>query len=117
KEEKELYYSFTSYMYPTTIFKYDIANGKSSVYKKPDIKIDPTQYESKQLFYPSKDGTEIPVIVTYKKGLPLNGKNPLMLYGYGGFNVSLSPAFSVSNLVFMENGGVYAVANIRGGGE
>lgn len=117
KEEKELYYSFTSYVYPTTIFRYDISSGKSSLYKKPDIKFDPEQYESRQLFYASKDGAQIPVIVTYKKGMELNGKNPLMLYGYGGFNVSLSPAFSVSNLVFMENGGVYAVANIRGGGE
>lgn len=117
RDEKEIYYSYTSYIYPTTIFKYDLASGKSAVYKKPVIKFDPTKYESKQLFYPSNDGTMVPMIVTYKKGLQLNGKNPLMLYGYGGFNVSLTPSFSVSNLVFMENGGVYAVANIRGGGE
>jgi prolyl oligopeptidase len=117
REEKEMYYSFTSYVYPPTIFKYEIASGKSEVYKKSGVNFDPTQYESKQLFYPSSDGTEIPVIITYKKGMQQNGKNPLMLYGYGGFNISLTPSFSVSNLVFMEAGGVYAVANIRGGGE
>jgi prolyl oligopeptidase len=116
-EEKELYYSFTSYVYPTTIFKYDISTGVSSIYKKPAIKFDPAQYESKQVFYTSKDGTKVPMIITYKKGISLSGNNPLMLYGYGGFNISLTPSFSVSNLVFMENGGIYAVANIRGGGE
>jgi len=118
KEDKELYYSFTSYVYPPTIFKYDIKTGKSEVYKKSGVKFDPEQYESKQVFYPSfPDGTSVPMIITYKKGLQLTGKNPVMLYGYGGFNVSLTPSFSVSNLVFMENGGVYAVANLRGGGE
>lgn len=117
RDEKELYYSYTSYVYPSTIFKYDIATGKSTLYKKPNVKFDPAQYESKQVFYTSKDGTKVPMIITYKKGLKLNGQNPTMLYGYGGFNVSLTPSFSVSNLVFMENGGVYAVANLRGGGE
>lgn len=117
QEDKEVYYSFTSYTFPTTIYKYDIASGKSSVYKKPAVQFDPSAYESKQVFYSSKDGTEIPMIITYKKGIQLNGKNPLMLYGYGGFNISLTPSFSVSNLVFMENGGIYVVANIRGGGE
>ena len=117
KEEKELYYSFTSYIYPSTIFKYDIGTGKSSVYKKPGIKFNPEEYESRQVFYTSSDGTRVPMIITHKKGLRYDGKNPLMLYGYGGFNVSLTPAFSVSNIVFMENGGIYAVANIRGGGE
>jgi len=117
REEKEIYFSFTSYIYPSTIFKYDLVTGKSVIYKKPAIKFDPSKFESKQLFYASKDGTSIPVIVTHKKGLKLDGKNPLMLYGYGGFNVSLTPSFSVSNLAFIENGGVYAVANIRGGGE
>ncbi|HTM64740.1 MAG TPA: prolyl oligopeptidase family serine peptidase [Flavipsychrobacter sp.] len=116
-DEKEVYYSFTSYVYPTTIFKYDINTSVSSIYKKPAIKFNPDQYESKQIFYTSKDGTRVPMIITYKKGMDLNGKNPLMLYGYGGFNISLSPSFSVSNLVFIENGGIYAVANIRGGGE
>jgi prolyl oligopeptidase len=115
--EKEVYYTYTSYVYPPTIFKYDIPTGKSTVYKKPGIKLDANQFESKQVFYPSIDGTVIPMIITYKKGLQLNGKNPVMLYGYGGFNISLSPSFSVSNVVFMENGGVYAVANLRGGGE
>lgn len=117
REEKELYYSYTSYVYPTTIFKYDIASGKSEVYKRPQVKFDPAGFESKQVFYPSKDGTMIPMILTHKKGVTPNGKNPVMLYGYGGFNVSLTPSFSVSNLVFMENGGIYAVANLRGGGE
>lgn len=117
KEEKELYYSYTSYVYPTTIFKYDIATGKSTLYKKPGVKFDPSLYESKQVFYTSKDGTKVPMIITYKKGMLKNGKNATMLYGYGGFNVSLTPSFSISNLVFMENGGVYAVANLRGGGE
>lgn len=118
KEDKELYYSFTSYIYPPTIFKYDIKTGKSELYKKSGVKFDPEQYESKQVFYVSyPDGTSVPMIITYKKGLKLTGKNPVLLYGYGGFNISLTPSFSVSNLAFMENGGVYAVANLRGGGE
>lgn len=116
-DEKETYYTYTSYVFPPTIFKYDLASGKSEVYKESGVKFDPKLYESKQLFYKSKDGEKIPMIVTYKKGVKLNGKNPTLLYGYGGFNVSLTPSFSVSNLVFMENGGVYAVANLRGGGE
>lgn len=117
REEKELYYSYTSYVYPSTIFKYDIATGKSEVYKRSQVKFDPALFESKQVFYTSKDGTKIPMILTYKKGTKMDGKNPTMLYGYGGFNISLTPSFSVSNLVFMENGGIYAVANLRGGGE
>ena len=116
-EDKELYYSFTSYIYPNTIFRYDVATGKSVVYKKPDVKFDPTKFESKQVFYNGVDGTVVPMIITHKKGMELNGKNPVMLYGYGGFNINVTPSFSISNLVFMENGGVYAVANIRGGGE
>lgn len=116
-DETELYYSYTSYVYPTTIFKYNIASGKTEVYKKAGVNFDPSQYESKQVFYKSADGEKVPMILTYKKGTVLNGKNPTLLYGYGGFNVSLTPSFSVSNLVFMENGGVYAVANLRGGGE
>lgn len=116
--EKELYYSFTSYVYPPTIFKYDIETGQSEVYKKSGVKFNPDEYESKQVFFASyPDGTEVPMIITYKKGTKLDGKNPLLLYGYGGFNISLTPSFSISNLVFMENGGIYAVANIRGGGE
>ena len=117
QEEQEVYYTFTSYVYPATIFKYDISTHKSTLYKKSGVKFNPEDYESKQVFYTSKDGTRIPMIITHKKGLQLNGKNPTMLYGYGGFNISLTPAFSVSNIVWLENGGVYAVPNLRGGGE
>ncbi|HEY1024166.1 MAG TPA: prolyl oligopeptidase family serine peptidase [Sphingobacteriaceae bacterium] len=117
KSENELYYTFTSYIYPATIFKYDIASGKSELYKKSGVKFDPSQYESKQVFFTSKDGTKVPMIITHKKGIELNGKNPTLLYGYGGFNVSLTPAFSTSNIVLLEQGGVYAVPNLRGGGE
>nr|WP_245770803.1 prolyl oligopeptidase family serine peptidase [Mucilaginibacter polytrichastri] len=117
KDEKELYYTFTSYVYPSTIFKYDIGTGKSTIYKKPNVQFDPALYESKQVFYKSKDGTSIPMIITYKKGMVLNGHNPTMLYAYGGFGVSLTPAFSTSNIVLLEHGGIYAVPNIRGGGE
>ncbi|MFP5040454.1 prolyl oligopeptidase family serine peptidase [Parasediminibacterium sp. JCM 36343] len=117
QKEKELYFSFTSYTYPSTIFKMDIATGKADVFKKPKVLFNPSDYESKQVFYPSKDGTKIPMIITYKKGLKLNGKNPTVLYGYGGFSISLTPAFSTANIVLLENGGVYAVPNLRGGGE
>lgn len=117
KSEKEIFYIFTSYVYPTTIFKYDPLTGKSEIYKKPGVIFDPAKYESKQVFYPSKDGTKIPMIITYKKGIQLNGKNPTVLYGYGGFNVSLTPAFSTATVVLLEQGGVYAVPNLRGGGE
>ncbi len=117
KEEKELYYTFTSYIYPPTIFKYDIASGKSEVFKKSGVQFDPSKYESKQVFYTSKDGTKIPMIITYKKGMEMNGKNPTLLYAYGGFNVSLTPAFSTSTIILLEQGGIYAVSNLRGGGE
>ncbi|MCD8740804.1 prolyl oligopeptidase family serine peptidase [Mucilaginibacter roseus] len=117
KEEKELYYTFTSYIYPATIFKYDIATGKSELYKKSGVQFNPDLYESKQVFYNSKDGTKIPMIITYKKGTVMNGKNPLLLYAYGGFNASMTPGFSTSNIVLLEHGGIYAVPNIRGGGE
>lgn len=117
EEETELYYSYTSYIYPPTIFKYNIETGESTLYKKSGVKFNPDIYESKQIFYPSTDGSLVPMILTYKKGVTLNGKNPTLLYGYGGFNISLTPSFSISNLVFMENGGIYVVANIRGGGE
>jgi prolyl oligopeptidase len=117
KEEKEIYYTFTSYTYPATIFKYDLGTGKSEIYKKSSVQFNPELYESKQLFYKSKDGTRIPIIITYKKGTPLNGKNPTLLYAYGGFGVSLTPAFSTSNIILLEQGGIYAVANLRGGGE
>jgi len=115
--EMETYYTYTSYVYPSTIFRYDIMTGKSELYKASGVKFDPKDYESKQLFYHSKDGERIPMIITYKKGMKLNGKNPMMLYGYGGFSISLTPAFSTSNMVFLEHGGIYAVANLRGGGE
>ena len=117
KDDKELYFNFTSYVYPSTIFKYNIENGQSEIYKKSGVQFDPTQYESKQVFYTSKDGTKIPMIITHKKGIALNGKNPTMLYAYGGFSVSLTPAFSTSNIVLLEQGGIYAVPNLRGGGE
>ena len=117
KEEKELYYSFTNYVTPGSIYKYDIENGTSELYRKPEIDFNPENYESKQVFYASKDGTKVPMIITHKKGLELNGKNPTILYGYGGFNVSLTPSFSIANAVWMEQGGIYAVPNLRGGGE
>lgn len=117
RDEKEVYYSFTNYVYPPTIFRYTLGDGRSTVYKKPAVKFDPAQFESKQVFYASKDGTMIPMIVSYKKGLKMTGTNPTMLYGYGGFNVSLTPSFGISAVTFMEAGGVYAVANLRGGGE
>jgi len=112
-----LYFTFTSYTQPATIYSLDVKSGKSSIYKESKVDFNPADFESKQIFYTSKDGTKVPFIITYKKGLVLNGKNPTLLYGYGGFNISLTPGFSTSNIVWMENGGVYAVANLRGGGE
>ena len=117
KTEQELYYTFTSYVYPPTIFKYELISGASEVYKKSGVNFNTEDYESKQVFYASKDGTKVPMIITYKKGLERNAANPTVLYGYGGFNVSLSPAFSTANIVLLEQGGIYAVANLRGGGE
>ncbi|MEZ4911920.1 MAG: prolyl oligopeptidase family serine peptidase [Saprospiraceae bacterium] len=115
--EKEMYFSFTNYVTPSSIFKYDAETGNSSVYVKPNVAFNPDDYVSKQIFYTSKDGTKVPMIITHKKGIKLDGKNPTILYGYGGFNISLTPSFSISNAVWMEQGGVYAVPNIRGGGE
>ncbi|MGM0391689.1 MAG: prolyl oligopeptidase family serine peptidase [Bacteroidota bacterium] len=117
KDKEVLYYSFTNYITPGSIFKYDIEAGTSELYNKPDIDFNPEDFESKQVFYTSKDGTKIPMIITHKKGLELNGKNPTILYGYGGFNISLTPSFSIANAVWMEQGGIYAVPNLRGGGE
>lgn len=117
KDAKDLYYSFTNYITPGTIYKMNIAAGTSEVYQQPKVKFNPSDYESKQVFYASKDGTQVPMMITYKKGTKLDGANPTMLYAYGGFNVSLTPSFSVANAVWLENGGVYAVANLRGGGE
>lgn len=117
KNEKELYYSFTNYVTPGSIYKFDIEEGTSELYRKPEIDFNPENYESKQIFYTSKDGTKIPMIITHKRGIELNGKNPTILYGYGGFNISLTPSFSITNAVWMEQGGIYAVPNLRGGGE
>ena len=117
KEEKELYFRFTNYNTPSSSYKFDVETGSYELYWKPEIDFDPEQYESKQVFYTSADGTRIPMMITHKKGLELNGKNPTILYGYGGFNVSLTPGFNTSNAIWMEQGGIYAVPNIRGGGE
>lgn len=117
KEDKILYYSFSNYTTPSTIYTFNPENGISEVYKKPAIDFNPDNFESKQVFYTSKDGTKIPMIISYKKGLELNGKNPTILYSYGGFNISMTPGFNIANAVWMEQGGVYAVPNIRGGGE
>ena len=117
KEETELFYSFTNYNTPGSTYKYNIKNGTSKLFIKPKVDFDPELFESKQVFYASKDGTKIPMIISYKKGMKLDGTNPTILYGYGGFNISLTPSFSVANAVWMEQGGVYAVPNLRGGGE
>lgn len=117
KSENHTYFTFTNYAYPAQIYKMDLATGATELYWKPAIAFDANNYESKQVFYTSKDGTKVPMMITYKKGTKLNGKNPTLLYGYGGFNVSLMPTFSVANAVWMELGGVYAVPNLRGGGE
>ncbi|MEC8832901.1 MAG: prolyl oligopeptidase family serine peptidase [Bacteroidota bacterium] len=117
KEDKEFYFSFTNYNTPGSLYKYNVETGEYEQYWKPQIDFNPDDYESKQVFYNSKDGTKVPMIITYKKGTELNGENPTILYGYGGFNVSLTPSFSIVNAVWMEQGGVYAVPNLRGGGE
>ena len=117
KEDQEFYFSFTNYNTPGSSYKYNVETGDYEQYWKPEIDFDPSDYESTQVFYPSKDGTKIPMIITHKKGVALNGKNPTILYGYGGFNVSLTPSFSITNAVWMEQGGIYAVPNLRGGGE
>ena len=115
--EKYLYYNFTNYITPSSSFKYNVETGSSSLYWSPQIDFNPELYISKQVFYSSKDGTEIPMTITYKKDISFNGKNPTILYGYGGFNISIKPSFSVRNIIWLEQGGIYAVANIRGGGE
>lgn len=117
RKDKTVFYSFSSYTTPSTIYKMDIASGKTEVYKKPTLQFNSDDYESKQVFYPSKDGTKIPMMITYKKGIKLDGNNPTLLYAYGGFSVSLTPYFSTSDIILLENGGIYAVANLRGGGE
>jgi prolyl oligopeptidase len=116
-EDTETYYSFTSFTYPTAIFKYNIAGGQSAEYARPRVAFNPDDYETRQVFYYSKDSTRVPMFIVHKKGLSLNGKNPTWLYAYGGFNISLTPSFSATRLVWLENGGVFAQPNLRGGGE
>jgi prolyl oligopeptidase len=115
--DKETFYAFTGFTTPTTIYRYDFTTGKSTVFRQPKVDFNPSDYETKQVFYASKDGTKVPMFITHKKGLKLDGNNPTVLYGYGGFDISLTPGFSVGNLVWMEMGGIYAQANLRGGGE
>lgn len=115
--DTETFYSFTSFTTPGTIYRYDMVTGKSEVYRQPKVDFNPADYETKQVFYESKDGARVPMFITHKKGIKLDENNPTYLYGYGGFNASMTPSFSVSVLVWMEMGGVYAMPNIRGGGE
>jgi len=117
KTSKEIYFSFTNYTTPSSIFKLDPVAGTTTVYKKPEVAFDSPDYESEQIFYNSNDGTKIPMIITYKKGTKKDGKNPTILYGYGGFSISQTPGFSTPMALWLEMGGVYAVPNIRGGGE
>ena len=117
RNEATTYYSYTGFTTPTTIYRYDIASDTSSVIRQPKVAFDPADYETRQVFYRSKDGTRVPMFIVNRKGIVLDGSNPTYLYGYGGFNISLTPAFSVANLAWMEMGGVYAVPNLRGGGE
>jgi prolyl oligopeptidase len=117
RDETTLFYGFTSFTYPPTIYKFDPATGASEVFRKSEVKFDPAGYETKQVFYTSKDGTKVPMFIVHKKGLALDGKNPTFLTAYGGFNISLTPAFSAANIILLENGGVFAEANLRGGGE
>ena len=115
--DTETFYSFTSFTVPSAIYRYDMVTGQSTLYRQPEVDFDPAAYTTTQVFYESKDGTHVPMFITHKTGLELNGQNPTLLYGYGGFSISLTPAFSVGNLVWMEMGGIYAVPNLRGGGE
>jgi prolyl oligopeptidase len=115
--DTETFYSFTSFTTPGTIYRYDMKTGKSELFRQPEVDFNADEYETKQVFYASKDGTKVPMFITHKKGIKLDGNNPTYLYGYGGFNISLTPSFSVSLLIWLEMGGVYAVPNLRGGGE
>jgi prolyl oligopeptidase len=117
KGDTYCFYNFTGFTYPGVIYKYDFATGKSEEFYKQNILFDPAQYESKQVTYKSKDGTEVPMFIVHKKGLVMDGKRPVLLYGYGGFNVPLTPSFSTSRMVLLEQGGVFAMPNLRGGGE
>ncbi|GHT32546.1 prolyl endopeptidase [Bacteroidia bacterium] len=117
KDDKETFYSFTSFTYPATIFKYNLDTNESELYLAPKVAFQPEDYTTEQVFFTSKDGTKIPMFLTYKKGLQKNGANPVFMYGYGGFNISYNPSFSTNRLVFLENGGIYAQVTLRGGGE
>lgn len=117
KEDTETFYTFTSFTYPPTIYKYDVINNRSELFRKADVKFEMTDYETKQIFYESKDGTKVPLFVVHKKGLKLDGSNPTLLYAYGGFNISMQPGFSVARIPLLENGAVYAMACLRGGSE
>ncbi len=117
RDDRELYYTFTSFTTPATIYKYDIESGKSSLYRKPEVEFNPAEYVTKQVFYKSKDGTRVPMFIVHKKGIEMDGKNPTWLYAYGGFNVSLTPSFSAARIVWLENGGIFAQPSLRGGGE
>lgn len=117
QDDKFVFYTFTSFTFPPTIYKYDIASGRSEVFRKPEVKFNPEDYVTEQVFYPSKDGTKVPMFIVYKKGLKKNGKNPTMLYAYGGFNISVTASFSPARISWLNNGGVYASANLRGGNE
>lgn len=116
-EDKTVYYSFSSFVSPTTIYRYDVSTGKSELYQRPKVGFNPDDFETRQVFYTSKDGTKVPMFITMKKGLKMDRQNPTWLYGYGGFNISLTPSFSSSRIAWLENGGIYAVPNLRGGGE
>ena len=117
EEDTELYYSLANYTAPATIYRYDIASGESTLYKSPEVAFDPALFVTEQVFYPSKDGTQVPMFITRRKDMKLDGKNPCLLYGYGGFQINLTPGFNPSALMFVEQGGVYCVANLRGGSE
>ena len=116
-DAKELYYAFTSFTQPTSIYKLDVASGESTLWSMPDVAFDPSEFEARQEWYTSKDGTRVPMFIVHKKGLEKDGTNPTLLYAYGGFNISLTPSFSASNIAFLERGGIYAMPNLRGGGE
>lgn len=117
KKDDEAFYTFSSFTFPASIYRYDITNNTFELYRAPEVKFNPEDYTTEQLFFASKDGTKVPMFLTYKKGLKRDGKNPVLLYGYGGFNISLNPGFSTMRLPFLENGGIYAQVNLRGGGE
>jgi prolyl oligopeptidase len=116
-EDEETFYTFTSFTSPGTIYRYDISSNESEVFRESDAKIDPEAYETKQVFYESKDGTRVPMFIVHKKGIELNGQNPTYLYAYGGFNISLTPSYSPANIAWLDMGGIYAMPNLRGGGE